>query len=119
MSLFHVITDAKTGIVTQVPLTQQEIDALTPTLDQLIKQFTDAVQAHLDTGAKTLGYDGILSACSYATSTHLPFSSEGKSCVDWRDAVWLYCYSELDKVKNGTRALPTVEQIISELPVRV
>ena len=81
--------------------------------------FTDAVQAHLDEGAKALGYDGILSACSYATSTNLPFSVEGKSCLDWRDAVWLYCYAELDKVKKGTRTLPTIEQIISELPVRI
>jgi hypothetical protein len=82
-------------------------------------QFTDAVQVHLDAGAKALGYDGILSACSYATSTNLPFSVEGKSCLDWRDAVWLYCYTELAKVEAGTRPLPTVEEIISELPVRV
>jgi hypothetical protein len=87
--------------------------------DAVRAQFTDAIQTHLDTGAKALGYDGILSACSYATSKHLPFSVEGQSCVEWRDNVWLYCYTELAKVEAGTRPLPSVDQIISELPVRV
>lgn len=100
-------------------LTPIPVEPTPPTLPELIKQFTDAVQAHLDAGAKTLGYDGILSACSYAVSTNLPFSVEGKSCLDWRDAVWLYCYAELAKVEAGTRPMPTIEQIISELPARI
>ena len=80
--------------------------------------FTSAVQSHLDATARTRNYDGILSACSYATSTNLPFSVEGQACVAWRDAVWLYCYQQLALVQAGTRTIPaTTAAFIAELPV--
>lgn len=79
--------------------------------------FTGAVQAHLDATARTRNYDGILSACSYATSTNLPFSVEGQACVAWRDAVWLYCYQQLALVQAGSRAIPaSTAAFIDELP---
>lgn len=79
--------------------------------------FTAAVQAHLDATARTRNYDGILSACSYATSTNLPFSVEGQACVAWRDAVWLYCYQQLALVQAGTRSIPaSTAAFIAELP---
>ena len=79
--------------------------------------FTAAVQAHLDATARTRNYDGILSACSYATSTNLPFSLEGKAAVAWRDAVWLYCYQQLALVQAGTRSIPaSTAAFITELP---
>lgn len=90
---------------------------LDPPFEDVRAQFVAAVQAHLDATARTRNYDGILSACSYATSTHLPFSTEGQAAVDWRDAVWLYCYAELAKVEAGTRTIPaSPEAFIAELP---
>ncbi|MFA6213535.1 MAG: hypothetical protein WC714_29125 [Candidatus Obscuribacterales bacterium] len=81
------------------------------------QDFTAAVQAHLDATARTRNYDGILSACSYATSTNLPFSVEGQACVAWRDAVWLYCYQQLALVQSGARAVPeSTAAFIAELP---
>lgn len=80
--------------------------------------FTAAVQAHLDATARTRNYDGILSACSYATSTNLPFSVEGQAAVAWRDAVWLYCYQQLAAVQAGARSIPaSTAAFIAELPV--
>ena len=80
--------------------------------------FTNAVQQHLDTTARTRNYDGILSACSYATSTSPPFSLEGVAAVAWRDAVWLYCYQQLAAVQAGTRDVPaSTAAFINELPV--
>ena len=82
-----------------------------------VTDITGAVQAKLDATARTRNYDGILSACSYATSTHQPFASEAQALVNWRDAVWLYCYAELAKVQAGTRTMPIdTASIISELP---
>lgn len=79
--------------------------------------FTAAVQAHLDATARTRNYDSILSACSYATSTNLPFSLEGAAAVAWRDAVWLYYYQQLALVQAGTRAIPaSTAAFIAELP---
>lgn len=83
----------------------------------LTQQFEQAIQAVLDREAVKVGYDNILSACTYAYPGN-PFQPEAESFVVWRSAVWAYCYQELAKVKNGTREMPTIEQIISELPAR-
>lgn len=78
-----------------------------------------AVQGYLDETAQAKGYDGILSACTYATSTHPKFSAEGQACVEWRDAVWSKCYELLVEVESGERGIPTVEELKVELPVIV
>ena len=88
-----------------------------PDLNQIIDQFESGVQSHLDTKAQEAGYDNILTACSYAGAPN-PFEAESKTFVTWRGNVWAYCYSELQKVIAGTRPMPTLEDIISELPVR-
>ena len=83
----------------------------------LVKYFTDAVQAHLDNAAAALGYDNIVSACSYAGAAN-PYQAEGQSFIVWRGNVWTYCYGELAKVQAQTRSVPTVAALIAELPVR-
>lgn len=77
------------------------------------------VQQHMDSVAKQRNYDNILSLCTYATSLNPVFSAEGQAGVEWRDAVWSYCYAELDKVIAGTRARPTPDDLIDELPAFV
>jgi hypothetical protein len=78
--------------------------------------YVDAVQAHLDAEARTRNYDGILSACTYATSTVPKFKAEGQACVDWRDAVWSQCYTLLAQVQSGATPPPTVEALVASLP---
>lgn len=90
---------------------------LLPTLEDVTEDFEKGIQKHLDVEAKSKGYDNILSACTYAYPNN-PFQSEATSFVIWRSAVWAYCYGELEKVKTGARTMPTLEQIISELPTR-
>lgn len=82
-----------------------------------VAQYETAVQAHLDTAAQALGYDSILSACSYAGYTN-PFQAEGQSFCAWRGAVWDHCYTQLAAVQAGQRTEPTVAVLIAELPVR-
>lgn len=76
------------------------------------------VQQILDDEAKANGYDSIISACTYATSTGT-FGAEGQSFVNWRDAVWTHLYALLASVQNGTITEPTLEEIIAGLPTRV
>lgn len=80
----------------------------------------DAVQKHLDDAAKLLGYDGILSVCTYATSSVSKFRTEALSYISWRDNVWSYCNTALASVHAGTR-LPPIDatSFILELPIRV
>lgn len=84
---------------------------------KVTESFKGYIQDYLDTEAKVLGYDNVLSACSYASAEN-PYQQEGISFVKWRGAVWAYCYQELAKVQQGTRPMPTIEEIISELPTR-
>ncbi|MBU0593368.1 MAG: hypothetical protein KKH74_06475 [Gammaproteobacteria bacterium] len=84
--------------------------------EQIVAVLTSTVQMHLDNVARQRGYDGILSACSYATSSHAAFKAEGQACVDWRDAVWSACYQIMGAVQAGDRAVPTEGELILLLP---
>jgi hypothetical protein len=64
-------------------------------------------QKRLDDFAKTRLYDGILSACTYATSSVPKFQAEGQYCVDARDNTWSTLYQILEDVLEGTRPQPT------------
>lgn len=81
----------------------------------LVEQFTDAVQQHLDSKARSKGYDNIISACSYAAAPN-PFQEESAQFVTWRGNVWAYCYQELAKVQAGTRLVPDIGVFLMELP---
>ena len=87
------------------------------TAEQIIAEFTAAIQQRLDDFARTRNYDNILSACTYATSTVPKFAAEGQYCVDARDATWATCYAILDDVQSEVRIMPTMEQVMTELPV--
>lgn len=80
------------------------------------KILTQAVQDYMDVTARARGYDGILSACTYATSSNDKFKHEGQACVDWRDSVWSSCYAILSDVLAGNRQVPTIDELTAELP---
>lgn len=80
---------------------------------------TAAVQKHLDTTAQQRGYDNIVSACSYAASTHTKYGPEGRACLAWREVCWDYCYQVLADVQAGIRAIPTTAGLVAELPAMV
>ena len=71
----------------------------------------------MDKTVQKRNYDSIFTACSYATSTNAKFRAEGDACVAWRDAVWDLCYTILNDVIAGLRAIPTKEELLAELPV--
>lgn len=80
---------------------------------------TDEIQQHLDATARTHSYDGILSLCTYATSPNPKFAAEGQAAVVWRDACWTVGYQILAECQAETRAIPTPEELIAELPAMV
>jgi len=73
------------------------------------------IQKHLDGEAQARGYDNITTACSYAGAEN-PFQAESIALLTWRSEVWTYCYAELEKVKTGVRNIPTLVDLLSELP---
>lgn len=79
-----------------------------------------ATQLRLDTFAQTRNYDGILSACTYATSGVTKFAAEGQYCVDARDATWSALYTIMGEVLAQTRPMPeSFSDIVADLPVLV
>lgn len=88
-----------------------------PTLEQVIKQYERAVQLHMDTAAKSAGYDDIKTAVTYADEPAVArFQTEGAAFRAWRSLCWDYCYAQLAAVQAQTRTQPTVEDFITELP---
>lgn len=86
--------------------------------EALEAQVVKATQLRLDTFARTRNYDGILSACTYATSLIPKFATEGQYCVNARDATWAKLYQILADVQSGKRPPPTsFAELEPELPV--
>lgn len=90
-----------------------------PTPEEIVETMRQAVQAHLDAKPQERLYDGILSLCTYATSTNPKFAAEGQAGVEWRDACWAKGYEIMNAVLAGNREIPTVEELLAELPVFV
>lgn len=98
--------------------TPQPVDVPTPA--QIEASITGAIQKRLDDFAKTRGYDGILSACTYVTSAVPKFAGEGAYCVQSRDATWAKGYEIMAQVQAGTRPMPSgFADIEAELPALV
>jgi len=102
-------------VVTDLPAEAVEANKKA-VLDTARSTLRDFVQSVMDQTAATRGYDNILSACTYATSTVEKFRSEGQACVDWRDKMWSECYRLLDEVLAGTRPVPTTGELLKLLP---
>jgi hypothetical protein len=86
----------------------------------VIKQgLINAIQSYLDAEAQAHFYDGILSLCSYATSINPKFGPEGQAGIVWRDACWTVGYAVLAECEAQTRTIPTVEELLAEMPSMV
>lgn len=119
----------QTAVATPPDLTQRgweqgwRVVELTPTQQAEVavliqNDIINDTQQRLDDFAKTRNYDGILSACTYASSTVLKFQQEGQYCVDQRDATWATLYVILGQVQQGLRPMPNgYDDIKGELPV--
>jgi len=75
--------------------------------EELQAEIVTATQQRLDDFARTRNYDGILSLCTYATSTVPKFQAEGQYGVTARDATWATLYQILAEVEAGTRPVPS------------
>lgn len=74
-------------------------------------------QARLDGWAQSRGYDGILSACTYATSQIPRFAEDGQRAVALREQTWARLYEILDEVQAGTQPVPLSLAVIeADLP---
>lgn len=78
--------------------------------------YRHAIQRLIDAQAQSRRYDNGNSLATYVTSSNPDWAAEAQAFVNWRDAVWVYAYTELDKVLSGEREQPSVEDFLKELP---
>lgn len=113
--MFSDIKNEKGKIVTTKA--EQETQFLLSKLEQLKISIVSQAQTRLDDFARTKGYDSIMSAATYATSTNAQFKIEGQRAVELRDATWGSLYSILVEVEAGTRTVSSFADIESDLPI--
>lgn len=89
------------------PLAPEAPPVHAPTPEEIQADVVLRTQTRLDNFARTRAYDGILSACTYATSAVPKFSTEGQYAVAARDATWAALYTLMAEVQSGTRPMPT------------
>ena len=70
-----------------------------------------ATQKNLDSVAKSWGYDSLISAASYSSSTNPKFKAESDALVAWRDATW----SKVYEIESG-KMPKTVNDFLARLP---
>ena len=80
-------------------------------------EISDAILKKMDEFAATRNYGSMLSAASYANSTVPKFKQEADYIIGWRDQVWTLAYQILAEAQAGTRPVPTVQEVLDELPV--
>lgn len=107
---------------------QQIIDDRSSAETALLAGYTAAVQAHLDAVALGRDYDDMKSCVTYADADPAPtgnavidaltarFKADGVAARNWRSLVWATCYALLAEIRAETRPVPSVDELIAELP---
>jgi hypothetical protein len=106
-------------------LTEEENKLVLPELERLqielqiqVQQtaFNNAIQTHLDTKAKEFRYDNMMSARSYAGYDN-PFQAEAQRLAVWASNCWVKAGEIEADVQAGNREMPTIDEVLSELPI--
>ncbi len=86
---------------------------------QKINEIIQVVDNLINKTAIDLQYDSKESLCTYVNSTIPKFNHEANIFIVWRDNVWAKCLEIQNDVMNGIRVLPTIEELLLELPKMV
>jgi hypothetical protein len=105
--------EVKDGIPIHKGKSQEHVDQ-----ENMIKmlELSSGVQNLLDSKARELRYDNIMSARSYAGYEN-PFQTEALSLAVWASECWIKVGEIEAEVTAGIRAFPTLKQFMLELPV--
>ena len=82
------------------------------------KQAEQAIQSHINSVVTSRGYDNENSIAKYLVDGN-PFYAECKAISLWIGNVWVYAHQVQADVMAGTRTMPTIEELIAELPALV
>ncbi len=81
-----------------------------------VAAYREEVSAHIDSAARALGFDSVVTAVTYADEPSDPLNhGYGVALRAWRSACWLKCREDLTAWQDGGDE-PTIEQVIAGLP---
>lgn len=78
--------------------------------------FTRAIEDHIEATAQAKSYSSAVSCASYVADPNPVWAAEAQAFIAWRSAVWTRVFELLAEVQMGKRAVPTIAQLIAELP---
>lgn len=121
------IHDGKTGEVVLIDFTPEEeaaaaqIAAENAAFEPVrrMEEIVVAVQTLLDSTARDRGYDNIFTLCTYEADPDPIFAAEGAAGKVWRSTCWATAREIKEAVIAQTRPLPTVAEVLSEMPAMV
>lgn len=84
-----------------------------------VTQKAEYVQKFIDDTAKSKDFGDGIACATYVTSTNEQWEAQALAFVAWRDAVWVYSYTEFAKMETHERETPAIEDFLTELPEMV
>lgn len=119
-----IAVNVTTGERTEIMCTPEEEAALIAAEEAFLAAMPQQIQAEtvvaiqnlLDSTARKHGYDDLRSTITYIGSSVVKWNNEGLRARAWRDECWWKAYEIQEAVKAGTRPLPTVQEVLAEMP---
>ena len=94
-----------------------EIPVHIPTEEEIQTQLEQGIEAWMNTVVAERHYNSIDTCIArYTDSPNSKYAQEAKAVKDWNTAVWDKYWGILAEVKADTRPIPTLEEVIAELP---
>ena len=86
------------------------------TTDEILASYEDAIEARLDQFAQSRGYRHGDRLASYRGSSNATWAAEADRFIGLREATWTKFISISADVTAGKRAMPTLDDLLLELP---
>ena len=97
------------------PIEPYEPPVIAP--EEILQEIIDIVWGMLDAKARELDFIDIRNAVTYADEPAVPlYQQQAKSLRAWRSLLWAKCDEIEAAVRAGERTMPTIEEVLSELP---
>jgi hypothetical protein len=90
-----------------------------PTPEEIQRNLTAALDQHIDSVAQAKGYDNRITASLRAAAPNSPWHAEGVAFIEWMDTCYDTGQIIMNEVMAGTRAIPTVEELLAGMPEMV
>lgn len=81
-----------------------------------MKEYSRALQTHIDNVAREKNYENGFTCATYINSTNEVWKQEAQAFVAWRDACWEYALDIYEQVENSIIPAPTLESFLSDIP---